>query len=61
MVEQVKADKDLIEKHNEVLITLSETAQQIATAQAKLRAACYWAIGLAGLSVLSVILLWVMK
>src|SRR4051812_45065017 len=37
LVEQVKADKDMIEKHNEVLIQLSETVQEAAIAQAKLR------------------------
>jgi cell division septum initiation protein DivIVA len=52
LVEQVKADKDMLEKHNEVLIQLSEAAQQIAIAEARLRAISYWAIGLAGLALL---------
>ena len=61
LVDQVKADKDMIEKHNEVLIHLSETAQHAAVAQAKLRLISFWAIGMAGLSLLTAILFWVLK
>ncbi|MDB6024096.1 MAG: hypothetical protein JWM68_319 [Verrucomicrobiales bacterium] len=61
LVEQVKADKDMLEKHNEVLIHLSEAAEEVASAQARLRVITYWAIGLAGLSLVSGVLYWVLK
>ena len=61
LVEQVKADKDMIEKHNEVLIHLSEAAQQFAAALTNLRITSYVAIGLAGLSLVAAILFKVLK
>ena len=61
LVEQVKADKEMIEKHNEVLIHLSETIEQLAVSQARLRAASYWGIGLAGLSLLAMIVFVLLK
>ena len=61
LVEQVKADKDLLQKHNEVLIELSEEAQMTAAAVARLRILSYGAIGLAGVSVLAAILLAILK
>jgi len=59
LVEQVKADKDLIEKHNEVLIQLSETTELIGAALTRLRAISYTAVGLGILSLaaLAVLLL----
>jgi len=61
LVGQVKADKDMIEKHNEVLINLSEAAQQTIAEVASLRLISCWAIGLAGLSVLLAVLVVVLK
>jgi glutaredoxin 2 len=61
LVEQVKADKDLIEKHNEVLIQLSETSQQVAAVLARLRIVSYSAMGLAVLALAAVIVLWSFK
>jgi hypothetical protein len=58
LVEQVKADKDLIEKHNEVLIQLSETTQLIGDALTRLRAISYASIGLAILSLAACVVLW---
>jgi len=61
LVEQVKADKDMIQKHNEVLIQLSERAQQALVGMKRLRTLSYLAIGLAGLSALAAIVLAVLK
>ena len=61
LVEQVKADKDMIQKHNEVLIQLSERAQQAVVGVKRLRTLSYLAIGLAGLSALAAIVLAVLK
>jgi CRISPR/Cas system-associated endonuclease Cas1 len=61
LVDQVKADKDLIEKHNEVLIHLSQIAQQVAASQAKSRLISYCAIAIAGLSLLLAFLFRVLK
>jgi len=61
MVEQMKANKEMIEKHNEVLINLSEAAKQVVGEIARLRARSYWAIGLAGLSIAAAVLLAVLK
>ncbi len=55
LVEQVKADKDMIEKHNEVLIQLGETVQEALTEGAKLRLLARWAIGLSMAAVVAVI------
>ena len=57
MVEQLKANKEMIEKHNEVLINLSEAARQAVGEISRLRVLSYWAIGLAGLSIAAAILL----
>ena len=61
LVEQVKADKDMIQKHNEVLIQLSERAQQALVGMKRLRTLSYLAIGLAGLSALAAIVLAILK
>jgi len=61
LVEQVKADKDMIQKHNEVLIQLSEQAQEAVAGVLKLRILAYSATGLAGLSVVAVIMLAILK
>jgi hypothetical protein len=61
LVDQVKADKDMIEKHNEVLIHLSEAAQQVDTALARQRIASYCAMGIAGLSLLAAVLIRFLK
>ncbi len=61
LVEQVKADKDMIEKHNEVLIQLSETMQEVGATLSKLRVTCYWALGLAGVSLCAAIILKFLK
>ena len=58
LVEQVKADKELIEKHNEVLIQLSETTPLIGAALTRLRAITYASIGLAILSLVACAVLW---
>src|SRR2546428_4725648 len=55
LVEQVKADKDMIQKHNEVLIQLSERAQQAVVGVKRLRTLSYLAIGLAGFSAFAAI------
>jgi septal ring factor EnvC (AmiA/AmiB activator) len=57
-IDQVKTD---IEKHKKDLNNLREEAQQTGTEVAKLRIVSYWAIGLAGLSVLLAVLVWVFK
>lgn len=61
LVEQVKADKDMIEKHNEVLIQLSETAQELAAAQAKLRTGLYGSFTVALLALAAALLVWFLK
>jgi len=61
LVEQVKADKDMIQKHNEVLIQLSEQAQQAVAGVVRLRTLCYSAVGLACLSILTTIFLAIRK
>jgi hypothetical protein len=61
LVEQVRADRDMLEKHNDVLIKLSEAAQQTVAEVARLRVVSYWAIGLAGLSILLAVLVWILK
>src|SRR2546425_11009382 len=61
LVEQVKADKDMIQKHNEVLIQLSERAQQALVGMKRLRTLSYLAIGLAGLSALAAIVLAILQ
>src|SRR5439155_13047323 len=61
LVEQVKADKDMIQKHNEVLIQLSEQAQEAVAGVVRLRILAYLATGLAGLSVVAVIVLAILK
>jgi hypothetical protein len=57
LVDQVKADKEMIEKHNEVMIQLSQAAEQTAIAHANLRFLCFSAIGVAGLALVGVIVL----
>jgi len=61
LVEQVKADKDMLEKHNEVLIHLSEAAQHVDAALARQRIVSYFAIGLAALSLFAAVLFRVLK
>ena len=61
LVEQVKADKDMIQKHNEVLIQLSEQAQQVIAGATKLRLLSYSALVLAGLSAATAIILAIIK
>jgi hypothetical protein len=51
----------MLEKHNEVLIQLSEAAQELAVAQAKTRTISYWAFGLAGLGITLAILFGTLK
>lgn len=57
LVEQVSADKELIEKHNEILIHLSEAADQTTLTLARLRMFTYLSAGLAALSILGVAIL----
>jgi hypothetical protein len=57
LVVQAKADKEMILRHNEVLIQLSEEAQRAAAKVGQLRILAFWAIGIAGLSVFVAILL----
>jgi hypothetical protein len=45
MVEQLKANKEMIEKHNEVLINLSKAARQAVGGIARLRILSYWQSG----------------
>ena len=61
LVEQVKADKDMIEKHNEILIQLTEQAQQTAAGMVRLRIVGYASAGLACLSVLVIIIFAILK
>ncbi|NBV21732.1 MAG: hypothetical protein EBS05_07395 [Proteobacteria bacterium] len=61
LVNQVKADKDMLEKHNEVLINLSESVQQIEMALSQLRRISSWAMATAGLSLLVAILFRMLK
>lgn len=61
LVVQVKADKDMIEKHNEVLIQLGETAQQAVAEAAKLRVLALWAIGVSAAALLGVIVTAIFK
>jgi hypothetical protein len=61
LVEQAKADKDMLEKHNDVLIQLSGAIQEAVTSVTRVRIVAYWAIGLAGSSVLLAILLLVLR
>lgn len=61
LVEQVKAGKDLIEKHNDVLIQLSEATREAVAGLAGLRTLSYCAIGLAGVSLCAAILLVIFK
>jgi hypothetical protein len=61
LIDQVKADKEMIEKHNEVLIHLSEAAEQAAQDLGRLRVMAYCAIGVAGLSLLGGALLGILK
>lgn len=61
LVDQVKADKDMLEKHNEVLISLSESVQQIEMALSQLRRISSWAMATAGLSLLVAILFRMLK
>jgi hypothetical protein len=57
LVEQTRADKEMIEKHNEVLIRLSEATEQMAQSMATLRILVYCSLGLAGLTLLGLVLL----
>jgi len=51
LVEQVRADKDMIEKHNEIIIQLGEATQEAITDAAKLRTLLWCAISLGALAV----------
>src|SRR5256885_7468590 len=57
LVEQIRADKELIEKHNEILIHLSEAADEAALSVARLRLINYCSLGLAILAMCGVILI----
>jgi hypothetical protein len=61
LVEQVKADKDMIEKHNEVLIQLGEAAQEALADAAKLRIIALCAIGISALACVGAILVAILK
>ena len=61
VVEQLRADKDMIEKHNEVLIQLSEATQQAIAGVARLQFVSYCAIGFAVLSTLAAAWVWFYK
>ena len=46
LVAQVMVDEEMIEKHNDILIQLSEAAQEALSEASKLRVLAQWAIGL---------------
>ncbi len=57
LVEQVKADKDMLEEHNEILIRLSEEIQRIGPELAGARTRSYWAIGIGALALLGMVVI----